>query len=412
MTADNDFVIARREAVDAVVTVLERDLGMEPAEALALLAGAGDLRVGQSMGGAIPMTLRLEIPKWDGRAPGAREGAGEVRRVIVDVHSHIMWYPDHVGEQWAKEALASKLVKLKFSGGLAHAAALDLHSYDSTPETHWEAAQQTDKTIVFGLQAKATGTWVPNELIADYAKAAPGEDRRLGLGRPQRARGDRPARPRGQRARPARPEARAGVPALRPDRPEALAVLRGRAAPRDPDHLAPGDDVPVAGQAALVHRALARGHRDGLPRPADDRGPPRPSVGGGPRRADPQGAEHVRRHQRGALPAVALLAGDGHGDGVRRDAQAAARVGFPVRRRSTTSSTACGGSTTSSRGRGCRRSRRRSRTGSSTRTGRTPCRSLSREAARLPSVTALTSGKQGPVTVRGRIPRPNRLRRI
>ena len=69
MTADDDFVIARREAVNAVVTVLERDLGMEPAEALALLAGAGDLRVGQSMGGAIPMTLRLEIPKWEGVNP-------------------------------------------------------------------------------------------------------------------------------------------------------------------------------------------------------------------------------------------------------------------------------------------------------------------------------------------------------
>ena len=27
--------------------------------------------------------------------------------------------------------------------------------------------------IVFGLQAKATGTWVPNELIADYAKQHP-----------------------------------------------------------------------------------------------------------------------------------------------------------------------------------------------------------------------------------------------
>ena len=46
---------------------------MEPAEALALLAGAGDLRVGQSMGGAIPMTLRLEIPKWEGVQP-VREG--------------------------------------------------------------------------------------------------------------------------------------------------------------------------------------------------------------------------------------------------------------------------------------------------------------------------------------------------
>ena len=69
LTADNDFVVARREAVDAVVTLLERDLGIEPAEALALLAAAGDLRIGQSMGGAIPMTIRLEIPKWEGVNP-------------------------------------------------------------------------------------------------------------------------------------------------------------------------------------------------------------------------------------------------------------------------------------------------------------------------------------------------------
>jgi amidase len=75
LVADTDFVVARREAVDAAVRLLERDLGMEPAEALALLAGAGDLRIGQSMGGAIPMTLRLEIPRWHGVNP-VRADAG------------------------------------------------------------------------------------------------------------------------------------------------------------------------------------------------------------------------------------------------------------------------------------------------------------------------------------------------
>ncbi len=85
-TADNDFPTARREAVEAVVSLLERDLGIEPAEALALLAAAGDLRIGQSMGGAIPMTIRLEIPKWEGVNPvrasasaGTASSAGTVR---------------------------------------------------------------------------------------------------------------------------------------------------------------------------------------------------------------------------------------------------------------------------------------------------------------------------------------------
>ncbi|HEY7036802.1 MAG TPA: hypothetical protein VH482_36075, partial [Thermomicrobiales bacterium] len=58
-------------------------------------------------------------------------------RRIVDCHTHLMWYPDHVGQQYAEEALASKLIKLKYSGGQAYAGRLDLHSYDATPEDHW-----------------------------------------------------------------------------------------------------------------------------------------------------------------------------------------------------------------------------------------------------------------------------------
>lgn len=81
-----------------------------------------------------------------------------------------MWYPDHVSERYAQEALASKLVKLQFSGGEVYADKLDLHSYDAKPEDHWKAAEPADKVIVFGLQARATGIWVPNELIAEYVR--------------------------------------------------------------------------------------------------------------------------------------------------------------------------------------------------------------------------------------------------
>jgi len=93
--------------------------------------------------------------------------------VIVDVHSHVMWYPDHIGERYAQEALASKLVKLRISGGAAYVGALDLHSYDSRPEQHWAASATADRVMVFGLQAKATGVWVPNEVIADYVAQYP-----------------------------------------------------------------------------------------------------------------------------------------------------------------------------------------------------------------------------------------------
>ena len=84
-----------------------------------------------------------------------------------------MWYPDHLSEQYASEALASKLVKLKRSGGLAYSAKLDKHCYDSTPADHWNASATVDKVVVFGLQAKASGIWVPNEIIAEYVAQHP-----------------------------------------------------------------------------------------------------------------------------------------------------------------------------------------------------------------------------------------------
>lgn len=43
--------------------------------------------------------------------------------MIVDCHTHLMWYPDHVSQTYAEEALASKLIKLKVGRKLADAVA-------------------------------------------------------------------------------------------------------------------------------------------------------------------------------------------------------------------------------------------------------------------------------------------------
>lgn len=93
--------------------------------------------------------------------------------MIIDTHTHIGWYPDHISKTFAEEGLASKLVKARMSGGQIHGANLDLHSYDSTPESHWKATRTADKTIVFGLQARAAGYWVPNDLVAEYVAEHP-----------------------------------------------------------------------------------------------------------------------------------------------------------------------------------------------------------------------------------------------
>lgn len=93
--------------------------------------------------------------------------------MIVDIHTHLGWYPDHRSKQTAEEALASKLVKMEFSGGEVYSAKLDLHSYDSRPEDHWAASEPADKVVVFGLSARPTGFFVPNEIIAEYVAQHP-----------------------------------------------------------------------------------------------------------------------------------------------------------------------------------------------------------------------------------------------
>ena len=96
-------------------------------------------------------------------------GAG----VIVDVHTHLFWYPEYLGEDLVREALAAKLVKIEQSGGRAYAKSLDLHSNDARPDDHWKATSDADRVIVFGLRAKATGYAMSNDVVADYVRQHP-----------------------------------------------------------------------------------------------------------------------------------------------------------------------------------------------------------------------------------------------
>lgn len=68
MTADLEFGRAREEAVEALMRVLESQLGLEPADAMALISVAGNLRIGQAFGG-MELTLRLEMPRTLGIVP-------------------------------------------------------------------------------------------------------------------------------------------------------------------------------------------------------------------------------------------------------------------------------------------------------------------------------------------------------
>jgi uncharacterized protein len=93
--------------------------------------------------------------------------------LIVDVHTHLFWYPDHLSDELVDEALAAKRVKLETSGGRAYAKSLDRHSNDARPEDHLPATAAADRVIVFGLRAPATGFNSSNEVVAEYAAQHP-----------------------------------------------------------------------------------------------------------------------------------------------------------------------------------------------------------------------------------------------
>jgi amidase len=67
-SADRDFATARKDVVEGMMRALEQQLGLEPAEALALISAAADLRIGQAFGG-MELTLRLEVPRSLGLHP-------------------------------------------------------------------------------------------------------------------------------------------------------------------------------------------------------------------------------------------------------------------------------------------------------------------------------------------------------
>jgi amidase len=66
--ANLDFATARRAAIEDMMRALEHQLGLEPAEALALISAVADLRIGQAFGG-MELTLRLEVPRSLGLHP-------------------------------------------------------------------------------------------------------------------------------------------------------------------------------------------------------------------------------------------------------------------------------------------------------------------------------------------------------
>lgn len=96
--------------------------------------------------------------------------------MLFDTHTNLMWYPDHLSDEFVAFALSAKRAKMRLSPDVyyADAAQDERNAFDSRPEQLLEATADCDKVIVFGLRAPYCGIDVPQELVADFVKAHPG----------------------------------------------------------------------------------------------------------------------------------------------------------------------------------------------------------------------------------------------
>ena len=100
--------------------------------------------------------------------------------MLVDIHTNLMWYPDHMSDEFVEFAYAAKKAKMRLSDDVYFAGHEDRYknAFDSTPEALLQATEDCDRVVVFGLKAPYCGVDVPQELVAKFVAANP--DRFIG----------------------------------------------------------------------------------------------------------------------------------------------------------------------------------------------------------------------------------------
>ncbi len=91
---------------------------------------------------------------------------------IIDFHTHLWWYPDHLSDEFVDEGMAAKRVKMAHSPDVFLPSA-DKHVLDATPEAHTRDTASADLTVVLGFSSRHLGIGIPNETIVDYVRTDP-----------------------------------------------------------------------------------------------------------------------------------------------------------------------------------------------------------------------------------------------
>jgi uncharacterized protein len=92
--------------------------------------------------------------------------------VLFDTHTNLMWYPDHLSDEFVEFAWEAKKAKMKLSPDVYFAGGdtSEANAFDSKPDQLLEATKTADKVIVFGIKAPFCGINADQQLIADFVK--------------------------------------------------------------------------------------------------------------------------------------------------------------------------------------------------------------------------------------------------
>ena len=95
--------------------------------------------------------------------------------MLFDTHTNLLWYPDHLSDEFVESALAAKKAKMRLSPDVYYAgdATDERNAFDARPEQLLKATEDCDRAIVFGLRAPHVGIDVPQELVAGFVDEHP-----------------------------------------------------------------------------------------------------------------------------------------------------------------------------------------------------------------------------------------------
>ncbi|MCP4171226.1 MAG: amidohydrolase [Fuerstiella sp.] len=93
--------------------------------------------------------------------------------MLFDTHTNLMWYPEHLSDEFVEFAWEAKRAKMKLSKDVYFAGneAKEANAFDSKPEQLLLATADVDRAIVFGIKAPFTGINCDQELIARFVAA-------------------------------------------------------------------------------------------------------------------------------------------------------------------------------------------------------------------------------------------------